>query len=268
MIITSRQREADKKESLFLDKNLKFLNWSYRMKTNINTNTNNPAVEEVTLNNTPASDAPEAENQNQNQTQEQTPEAIFKGWVLEVKKQLININFAEKEDGSFKIIISHKANPLLYPDIVIAAASMTQLLAFAANGLNAVLNDNSGSRKPEKWAEIDSYLRYGFLTKSDYLASLPKSKVAAAAHVHEWVDEIIILTINQTKELDAERKSKLISRLYSDDAAAKEAAFNIAKSWIEAVAPVKADYAARLTEWRQEQAKAAITPLLDAIDTL
>ena len=242
------------------------------MKTNTKTNTNNnPAVEEVIL----APEAPEAENQTQEQNQEQTQEAeqtpeqtVFNGLALEVKKQLININFAEKESGVFKIIISHKTNPLLFPDIVIDSATMKQVLAFAANGLNAVLNDNSGSRKPEKWAEIESYLRYGFLTKSEYVASLPKSKITAAAQAHEWVDEIIILTINQTTELDAERKSKLISRLYSDDAAVREAAFNIARSWIEAVATVKADYAARLAEWRQEQAKAAITPLLNAIDFL
>ena len=244
------------------------------MKTSIKTTSNNPVVEPEIINSavSEAPEAPEAEqNQNQTQEAEQNQEAeqtVFKGLALEVKKQLININFAEKESGVFKIIISHKANPLLYPDIVIDRANMKQLLAFAANGLNAVLNDNSGSRKPEKWAEIESYLRYGFLTKSEYVASLPKSKVAAAAQAHEWIDEIIILTINQTTELDAERKSKLISRLYSEDQAVREAAFNIAKSWIEAVAPVKADYAARLAEWRQEQAKAAITPLLNAIDTL
>ena len=248
------------------------------MKTNINTNkTNTPVVEAETLDNNPVVAEPEIitstpaaseeQNQTQNQTPEQTPEEVFKGWYLEVKKQLINISFEETEDEIFKIIISHKTNPLLYPDIVIEHARMTQLLAFAANGLNAVLNDNSGSRKPEKWAEIESYLRYGFLTKSEYVASLPKSKLAATA-AHEWVDEIIILTINQTKELDAERKSKLISRLYSDDAAIRESAFNIARSWIDAVAPVKADYALKLAEWRQEQAKAAITPLLNAIDTL
>ena len=250
------------------------------MKTNTKTNANTVVAETEILNSAvseapEAPEAPEAE-QTQNQTpeqnqvseQNQTPEAVFKGLALEVKKQLININFQETEAGVYKIVISHKTNPLLYPDIVIAAASMKQVLAFAANGLNAVLNDNSGSRKPEKWAEIDSYLRYGFLTKSEYVASLPKSKIAAAAQAHEWVDEIIILTINHTPELDAERKSKLISRLYSDDAAVKEAAFSIARSWIEAVATVKADYAARLAEWRQEQAKAAIAPLLDAIDTL
>lgn len=237
------------------------------MKTNETNNNNNSAVEEVILTNAP--EAPETEA-DQNQTPEAAPKAeqtTFKGLVLEVKKQLININFREKVEGSYEIIISHKTNPLLYPDIVIAAASLQQVLAFAANGLNAVLNDNSGSRKPEKWAEINAYLQFGFLTKSEYVASLPKSKVAVAA-AHEWVDELIILTINQTKELDAERKSKLISRLYSDDNAIREAAFGIAKSWIEAVAPVKADYAARLAEWRQEQAKAAITPLLNAIDTL
>lgn len=192
----------------------------------------------------------------------------FSGLALEIKKQLININFKEKEAGVFNVVISHKSNPLLYPDIVIGSANMQQLLAFAANGLNAVLNDNSGSRKPEKWAEIEAYLKYGFLTKSDYLASLPKSKLAVAAQINEWIDEVIILTINQTKELDQERKSKLISRLYSEDAAIRDSAFNIARSWIDAVATVKADYALKLAEWRQEQAKAAITPLLNAIDTL
>ena len=240
------------------------------MKTNIKTpkTTNNPVAEAET--NTPVVAEPEIliNTPAASEDQIQTPEQIFKGLVLEVKKQLININFEEKEAGVFKIIISHKTNPLLYPDIVIASASMQQLLAFAANGLNAVLNDNSGSRKPEKWAEIEAYLRYGFLTKSEYVASLPKSKVAATAQVHQWVDEVIILTINQTKELDQERKSKLISRLYSEDAAIRESAFNIARSWIDAVAPVKADYALKLAEWRQEQAKAAITPLLNAIDTL
>ena len=245
------------------------------MKTNIKTTktTNNPVVEaeaEILNTNTPVVAEPEILTNTPAASEEQiqTPEQIFKGLALEVKKQLININFEEKEAGVFKIIISHKTNPLLYPDIIIAAASMQQLLAFAANGLNAVLNDNSGSRKPEKWAEIEAYLRYGFLTKSEYVASLPKSKAAAAAQVHQWVDEVIILTINQTKELDQERKSKLISRLYSGDAAIREAAFGIARSWIDAVAPVKADYALKLAEWRQEQAKAAITPLLNAIDTL
>ena len=245
------------------------------MKTNIKTTktTNNPVVEaeaEILNTNTPVVAEPEilTNTPAASEDQIQTPEQIFKGLALEVKKQLININFEEKEAGVFKIIISHKTNPLLYPDIIIAAANMQQLLAFAANGLNAVLNDNSGSRKPEKWAEIEAYLRYGFLTKSEYVASLPKSKVAATAQVHQWVDEVIILTINQTKELDQERKSKLISRLYSDDAAIRESAFNIARSWIDAVAPVKADYALKLAEWRQEQAKAAITPLLNAIDTL
>ena len=229
------------------------------MKTKIetNNNNNNPVAESEIINNTPAS---EADNQ--------TPEQVFKGRFLEVKKQLINIAFDEMEPDIFKIIISHKTNPLLYPDIVIYYVGIKQLLTFAANGLNAVLNDNSGSRKPEKWAEIASYLKYGYLTKSEYLASLPKSKIAAAAQINEWVDEVIILTINQTKELDQERKSKLISRLYSDDAAVRDAAFDIAKSWIEVVATVKADYALKLAEWRQEQAKAAITPLLNAIDTL
>lgn len=212
----------------------------------------------------PAAETPE----NQIPEQNQTPEPEFSGLALEIKKQLININFKEKDAGVFNVVISHKSNPLLYPDIVINSANMPQLLAFAANGLNAVLNDNSGSRKPEKWAEIEAYLKYGFLTKSDYLASLPKSKLAVAAQINEWVDEVIILTINQTKELDQERKSKLISRLYSEDAAIRESAFNIARSWIDAVAPVKADYALKLAEWRQEQAKAAITPLLNAIDTL
>ena len=238
-------------------------------KTNKTSNASNPVVEAEILTSAPVVAEPEilTSTPAASEEQEQTPEQIFKGLALEVKKQLININFAEKEAGVFNIIISHKTNPLSYPEIIIAAASMQQLLAFAANGLNAVLNDNSGSRKPEKWAEIESYLRYGFLTKSEYVASLPKSKVAAA-QAHEWVDEVIILTINQTKELDQERKSKLISRLYSDDAAIRESAFNIAKSWIDAVAPVKADYALKLAEWRQEQAKAAITPLLNAIDTL
>ena len=226
--------------------------------------TNNPVVEAEILTSTPVVAEPEILPA---ASEEQIQEQIFKGLALEVKKQLININFAEKEAGVFNIIISHKTNPLSYPEIIIAAASMQQLLAFAANGLNAVLNDNSGSRKPEKWAEIESYLKYGFLTKSEYVASLPKSKIATA-QAHEWVDDLIILTINQTKELDNERKSKLISRLYSDDAATKDNAFAIAKSWIDAVAPVKADYALKLAEWRQEQAKAAITPLLNAIDTL
>ena len=244
------------------------------MKTNIKTTktANNPVVEAEAeiLTNIPVVAEPEIliNTPAASEEQIQTPEQIFKGLALEVKKQLININFEEKEAGVFKIIISHKTNPLLYPDIIIAAANMQQLLAFAANGLNAVLNDNSGSRKPEKWAEIEAYLRYGFLTKSEYVASLPKSKISASAAAHEWIDEIIILTINQTKELDQERKSKLISRLYSEDAAIRESAFNIARSWIDAVAPVKADYALKLAEWRQEQAKAAITPLLNAIDTL
>ena len=241
------------------------------MKTKIET-TNNTVVDAETeiLNSTPEAEAVENQNQEQNQIQnqeaEQEQKALFAGWFLGVKKQLIDITLEETEADIYKIIISHKTNPLLYPDIVIAAASMKQVLAFAANGLNAVLNDNSGSRKPEKWAEIESYLKYGFLTKSEYLASLPKSKVAVAAHIDEWVDEVIVLTINQTKELDAERKSKLISRLYSDDAAIREAAFGIAKSWIEAVA--KGDYTLKLTVWRQEQAKAVITPLLNAIDFL
>ena len=206
--------------------------------------------------------------QEQAQTQEQAPEPTpFAGVSLEVKKQLINVNFAEARDGTFKVTIAHKTNPLLFSDIVIGKASLNQILAFAANGINAVLNDNSGSRKADKWAEIEAYLKHGFLTKSEYINSLPKSK-PLKADGHLWVDDLIILTINHTKELDAERKSKLISRLYSDDTATKEQAFNIAKSWIEAVASVKADYALRLAEWRQEQEQAAINPLLDAIDTL
>ena len=220
----------------------------------------NPALPEAPE----QAEAPEAEAE---QAPEQPPEA-FKGLSLGIKKQLINIDFAESQDGTFKIIIAHKTNPLSFPDIVIGSANMQQLLAFAANGLNAVLNDNSGSRKTEKWAEIESYLKHGFLTKSDYLSSLPKSKIASAAQINEWIDEVIILTINQTKELDTDRKSKLISRLYSDDAAIRESAFNIAKAWIEALSTVKADYTLKLTVWRQEQAKAAITPLLNAIDTL
>ena len=203
----------------------------------------------------------------QEATKEQEAETLFNGLSLEVKKQLININFKEEQSGIFKIIISHKTNPLSFPDIVIGKASLNQVLAFAANGINAVLNDNSGSRKPEKWAEIEAYLKHGFLTKSEYINSLPKSKpVKTDSHI--WVDDLIILTINQTKELDVERKSKLISRLYSEDKAAKDQAFAIAKAWIEAVATVKADYAQRLAEWRQEQEQAAISPLLDAIDTL
>ena len=234
------------------------------MKTNTNTKTLEAQAQ--TLNH--AAEVAENQKQISEQIQIQEQEQKFVGLALEIKKQLININFKEKEAGVFNIIISHKSNPLLYPDIVIDSANIKQLLAFAANGLNAVLNDNSGSRKPEKWAEIESYLKYGFLTKSDYLASLPKSKVAAAAQIIEWVDEIIILTINQTTELDQERKSKLISRLYAEDAAIRDSAFNIAKSWIDAVATVKADYTLKLAEWRQEQAKAALKPLLNAIDTL
>ena len=203
----------------------------------------------------------------QTQTQEQELALAFAGVSLEVKKQLINIGFTEEQSGIFKIIISHKTNPLLFPDIVIVKATMAQVLAFAANGLNAVLNDNSGSRKADKWAEIEAYLKHGFLTKSEYINSLPKSKpVKTDSHI--WVEDLIILTINHTKELDAERKSKLISRLYSEDTATKDQAFTIAKAWIDAVATVKADYAQRLAEWRQEQEQAAITPLLDAIDTL
>ena len=234
------------------------------MKTTIKTKSdNNPVAEAEILDNNPvASEEPSQEpSQEQNQ--------IFKGLALEIKKQLININFAEKEAGIFNVIISHKTNPLLYPDIVIASASMQQILAFAANGLNAVLNDNSGSRKPEKWAEIEAYLKHGFLTKSDYVNSLPKSKNKNSIKGEwEWIDEVIILTINQTQELDAERKSKLISRLYSQEPAIKDNAFAIAKAWIEALATVKADYAHKLAEWRQEQEQAALTPLLSAIDTL
>ena len=239
---------------------------------------NNPVVEaEAEVLNPALPEAPEAEQPEQpeapEQAQEQAPEApeapeAFKGLSFGVKKQLINIDFAEKEAGIFNIIISHKTNPLSFPDIVIGSANMQQLLAFAANGLNAVLNDNSGSRKTEKWAEIEAYLKHGFLTKSDYLSSLPKSKIASAAQINEWVDEVIILTINQTQELDTDKKSKLISRLYSDDAAIRESAFNIAKAWIEALSTVKADYIRRLAEWRQAQEQAAINPLLSAIDTL
>lgn len=230
------------------------------MKTNTNTNT--AEVEVILL-------PPEApENQNQNQTPDQTPEP-FKGVALEIKKQLINIAFEQRQDGAFKIVIAHKTNPLLFPDITISQTSLPQLLSFAANGLNAVLNDNSGSRKPEKWTEIESYLKHGFLTKSDYVNSLPKSKNKNSIKGEwEWVDEVIILTINQTQELDAERKSKLISRLYSQEQAIKDNAFAIAKAWIEALTTVKADYAHKLAEWRQEQEQAAVNPLLDAIDTL
>ena len=236
--------------------------------------TSSSAAPEAEVLNPALPEAPEAEQPEQpeapEQAQEQAPEApeAFKGLSFGVKKQLINIDFTEAQDGIFKIIISHKTNPLSFPDIVIASASLNQILAFAANGLNAVLNDNSGSRKSEKWAEIEAYLKHGFLTKSDYLSSLPKSKIASAAQINEWVDDVIVLTINQTKELDQERKSKLISRLYSDDAAIRESAFNIAKAWIEALSTVKADYTLKLTVWRQEQAKAAITPLLNAIDIL
>ena len=256
-----------------------------KTKTNTNPNNNAPETEVSNLNAAVAAGvithAPEAieevgaeqeaiETQTQTQTQEPEPEVEqipFNGLSLEVKKQLININFAETREGTFKVVIAHKTNPLSFPDIVIGKASLNQILAFAANGINAVLNDNSGSRKPEKWAEIEAYLKHGFLTKSEYINSLPKSKpVKADGHI--WVDDLIILTINQTKELDPERKSKLISRLYSEDKAVKDQAFNIAKSWIEAVATVKADYNQRLAEWRQEQEQAAITPLLDAIDTL
>ena len=211
-------------------------------------------------------EAIETQTETETETQE-TQETPFSGLSLDVKKQLINVNFREEQSGIFKITTSHKTNPLLYPDIVVAKATMTQILAFAANGINALLNDNSGSRKPERWAEIASYLQYGFLTKTEYVNSLPKSKtIKADAFI--WVDELIILTINHTKELDAERKTKLISRLYSEDTATKTQAFGIAKAWIEVVATVKADYTQRLAEWRQEQEQAAINSLLDAIDTL
>ena len=218
----------------------------------------------------PAPEAIETQGQTQTQEQEATQEpeqTPFAGVSLEVKKQLININFAETREGTFKVVISHKTNPLSFADIVIGKASLNQILAFAANGLNAVLNDNSGSRKADKWAEIEAYLKHGFLTKSEYVNSLPKSK-PAKADSHIWVDDLIILTINHTKELDAERKSKLVSRLYSESTCVRNQAFAIAQAWIEAVATVKADYNQRLAAWRQEQEQAAITPLLDAIDTL
>ena len=234
------------------------------MKTNTSKNTNTVEAEVIL----PTPEAPENQNQNQEQIPEQIPEP-FKGVALEIKKQLINIAFEQMQDGAFKIVIAHKTNPLLFPDITIAQTSLPQLLSFAANGLNAVLNDNSGSRKPEKWIEIEAYLKHGFLTKSDYVNSLPKSKNKNSIKGElEWVDEVIILTINQTQELDAERKSKLISRLYSQEQAIKENAFAIARAWIEALTTVKADYALKLAEWRQEQEQAAINPLLDAIDTL
>ena len=242
------------------------------MKT-LNNNTHNAPELEV-LNNAPEAieevgaeqEAIETQTQTQEQEQEQE-QTPFAGVSLEVKKQLININFAETREGFFKVVITHKTNPLSFPDIVIGKASLNQILAFAANGLNAVLNDNSGSRKADKWAEIEAYLKHGFLTKSEYVNSLPKSKpVKTDSHI--WVEDLIILTINHTKELDAERKSKLISRLYSEDTATKDQAFTIAKAWIDAVATVKADYAQRLAEWRQEQEQAAINPLLSAIDTL
>ena len=242
------------------------------MKTLNNNNTNAPELE--VLNNAPEAieevgaeqEAIETQTQTQEQEQEQE-QTPFAGVSLEVKKQLININFAETREGTFKVVITHKTNPLSFPDIVIGKASLNQILAFAANGLNAVLNDNSGSRKADRWAEIEAYLKHGFLTKSEYVNSLPKSKLLKTDS-HIWVEDLIILTINHTKELDAERKSKLISRLYSEDTATKDQAFTIAKAWIDAVATVKADYAQRLAEWRQEQEQAAITPLLDAIDTL
>ena len=240
------------------------------MKTNTNSNQNTNTLS-LSLSEAVETSENQIPEQNQNQEQEQEQEQIpepFKGYALEIKKQLINIAFEQTQERAFKIVIAHKTNPLLFPDITIAQASLQQLLAFAANGLNAVLNDNSGSRKPEKWAEIEAYLKHGFLTKSDYVNSLPKSKNKNSMREWEWVDEVIILTINQTQELDAERKSKLISRLYSPDQAIKDNAFTIAKAWIEALATVKADYAHRLAEWRQEQEQAAINPLLDAIDTL
>jgi hypothetical protein len=164
------------------------------------------------------------ENQNQNQTQEnqenqenqtqevsenQTQTVDFSEFTAAIKKSLISVEVKDFADGRVKVIINHNKESAKFPPIE-CSFSPRNFAALAVNGINAALNDVTGAKHADKWAEISKFLSLGFLTKSEMEKSLNPVNVTKTGKF-ELSENAALSAINKTNLLNSAQKSALFT---------------------------------------------------------
>ena len=155
------------------------------------------------------------ENQNQEVSETQTQEqpknqtVDFSEFANVFKKSLISVEIKDFENGKVNLTVTHNKDTEKFPSIE-CQFNPKNFAALAANGINAVLNDVTGAKNPEKWAEIAKFISLGFLTKSEMEKALNPVN-AAKTGKFEFSENAALTAINKTNLLIAAQKSAMFT---------------------------------------------------------
>lgn len=151
------------------------------------------------------------ENQNQNQIQEQEKKQAvdFSEFTNVFKKSLISVEVKNFENGKVTLTVTHNKESDKFPAID-CSFTPRNFSALAANGINAILNDVTGAKNPDKWAEISKFISLGFLTKSEMEKSLNPVNVTKTGKF-ELSENAALSAINKTTLLNSAQKSALFT---------------------------------------------------------
>ena len=204
------------------------------------------------------------EIQQEQEIQEQEEQKIqkidFADFAHLFKKSLISVEIKNFENGKVNLTVTHNKETEKFPPIE-CQFSPKNFAALAANGINAVLNDVTGAKNPDKWAEIAKFISMGFLTKSEMDKTLNPS-TGTKTGKFEFSENAALAAINKTNLLIAAQKSALFVLKDSNSEKFSAIVTNLFK-----VHPAFAElYTAALKEEKEEElskAKAALNKELE-----
>ena len=173
--------------------------------------------------------------------------------------------FAGFKDFSLRIPIrgyEHNKESDKFPPIE-CSFTPRNFAALAANGANAILNDVTGAKNPDKWAEIAKFLSLGFLTKSEMEKFCNPVNVGKNGKF-EFSENAALSAINKTNLLVSAQKSALFTLKSSNNEKFISIVTNLFK-----VHPAFADlYTAALKEEKEEELSKAKEALNKELEDL
>ena len=190
----------------------------------------------------------EIQNQDQEiQEQLKAQPVDFSEFENTVKKALISVQVKNFENGRVKLLVTHNKESDKFPPIE-CSFTPRNFAALAANGANAILNDVTGAKNPDKWAEIAKFLSLGFLTKSEMEKFCNPVNVGKNGKF-EFSENAALSAINKTNLLVSAQKSALFTLKSSNNEKFISIVTNLFK-----VHPAFADlYTAALKEEKEEE---------------
>lgn len=149
------------------------------------------------------------EQEQEIQEQQKTQTVDFSEFTAAIKKSLISVEVKNFENGKVTLTVTHNKESDKFPPIE-CSFTPRNFAALAVNGINAILNDVTGAKNPDKWAEIAKFLSLGFLTKSEMEKTLNPVNVAKTGKF-ELSENAALSAINKTDLLNSAQKSALFT---------------------------------------------------------